>query len=51
MASASASEVEGGAGLALVVGLGIAFLQQANGSEAAVYYVPTIMQEAGKGVA
>jgi len=32
---------------ALIIGLGTAVLQQANGSEAAVYYVPVVLQDAG----
>eukprot|EP00937_MAST-01D_sp_MAST-1D-sp2_P001141 g1141.t1 len=32
---------------AVAVGLAVALLQQANGSEAAVYYVPTILKDAG----
>ena len=32
---------------ALVIGAGTAFFQQANGSEAAVYYVPQVLRAAG----
>ena len=32
---------------ALAIGLLVCFMQQANGSEAAVYYVPKIMEQAG----
>ena len=32
---------------ALLIGAGTAFFQQANGSEAAVYYVPQVLQAAG----
>lgn len=31
----------------LIVGVGAAFFQQASGAEAAVYYTPKILEEAG----